>query len=754
MELDILFIKFVKMTRQITVIFFLMLCKGWNAQLFVSRDTISVLENGYTLKMPWANGINFSNISNIDLNFDGKKDLVAFDRINQFGIGRFRCFIKTGTAGQTTYSTNPNLSYNFPQVANWAVCLDYNCDGKEDIFCSTSAGIMVYKNISTPLNGINFVLVKPLIYTNYLPTIGNLYANANAVPGISDIDGDGDLDILTFSPQGVFIEYHKNLSKETYGHCDSLIYELGTGCWGKAIENNCSFSFSQTCVFKPGSVYTPTVTNNAKTLHAGSCLTCMDSDGDGDKDLIIGDISCNVIQYAHNTGSSSIAELTDTTKLYPNFPVKGNTTGIKLNNFPCAYYVDTDGDIKTDLVATPNANGSENYQSVWLYRNASATSTVDFQFVKKNFLQDEMIEVGQNSFPVLFDYDSDGKKDLLIGTYGYYQGNSLKAKLTLYRNTGTLAQPSFSLITRDYIGLSTYSLNTIVPTVGDFDGDGDIDMMIGTQSGQIYKLTNTAGPGAVCNFSYHPTPLFTTISAAAAPQLFDINQDGLLDLMIGGKNGRIGYYRNIGTASNPSFTLTNSFFGGVDVKGEQNLYGLDGYSTPFFYTDGGNIKLLTGCVSGKVYYYSVPSSTTNCVLLNQNTNSFNEGAQSTVYFEDINNDNLRDLFIGNGSGGLSFFSSMGPDVSVKDLNNDLVNFVKVFPNPSNGLLNVSIEIQGFERGELSVKDILSKEVYVKEMNSNFEQLNISELPKGIYFLQINASGNKKNFVTTKKIIKE
>ena len=98
--------------------------------------------------------------------------------------------------------------------------------------------------------------------------------------------------------------------------------------------------------------------------------------------------------------------------------------------------------------------------------------------------------------------------------------------------------------------------------VDDVDGDGDIDILIGTSSGQIHWLKNSAGAGNTCNFSlFLNNPFtFTTTSGTAAPQLFDINTDGKLDLMIGTRNGRIAYYQNIGTTTSPSFSLiTNSF---------------------------------------------------------------------------------------------------------------------------------------------------------------------------------------------------
>ncbi len=253
-----------------------------------------------------------------------KKDLVAFDRLlNIYGVGRFRCFINVGNPGQMKYKESWYHSYLFPQVSNWAVLKDYNCDGKEDLFCSVSSGIKVYKNISTSTS-FGFELVKSLFFQIIIRP-GNLplpiYMQAQLVwPGIVDIDGDGDLDVLTFSPQGIFIQYHKNMSIENGFNCDSLIYEYADNCWGRISESNCEVDFNVCETF--GSKTKGDLNPEPKTYHAGSCLTCLDSDGDNDLDLIMGDIMCNTLEYVHNTGSPLTASFTDTTKLYPNYPNK------------------------------------------------------------------------------------------------------------------------------------------------------------------------------------------------------------------------------------------------------------------------------------------------------------------------------------------------------------------------------------------------------------------------------------------------
>ena len=47
------------MLKPVFLFFLALLANTASAQLLVSRDTITVRENGYVLKMPWANGINY-----------------------------------------------------------------------------------------------------------------------------------------------------------------------------------------------------------------------------------------------------------------------------------------------------------------------------------------------------------------------------------------------------------------------------------------------------------------------------------------------------------------------------------------------------------------------------------------------------------------------------------------------------------------------------------------------------------------------
>jgi hypothetical protein len=570
------------------------------------------------------------------------------------------------------------------------------------------------------------------------------------LPGIGDIDGDGDLDILTYSVFGIKIEYHKNMSMELYGNADNLVFKMVDDCWGDMQENSCVVYLSQ-CPYPK--LYNTLINGDAnKIAHSGSCIMCIDNDGDGDKDLVLGDVSCTTVEYVDNVGSSSNAHIGDTTKLYPNYPSKGNTTVIKMNSFPCTYNLDVDNDGKKDLLASPNiVAGAENYQSVWYYKNTSSTPSVNFVIQKKNFLQEDMIEVGEGAYPVLFDADADGKKDLIVGNLGYYSVNTNISRLAYYRNIGTNTAPSFSLITKDYQGLSSYNLYSMAPTFGDLDNDGDQDLIIGSTNGRVHYFQNLAGIGNPAVFGNYQSNYQNILgSNFVYPQLFDVDKNGTLDLLLGSQNGRISYWKNTGNVAFPSFTSQSTFLGGVDVK----PYGYStGYAMPYMYSDAGVTKLMVGSESGNLYLYDNIDGNVLGTYNRVDTTLFklNEGTRAAPCFEDITNDGKRDLVLGNQAGGLAFFNSANIyGVGINELLDN--SNVSIFPNPCNEKLTVSINDNTYEEHTLKLIDVLGKEVYSLNTYNKTIEINCSNLSKGIYMLMLTSKSDNYHQVITKKII--
>jgi hypothetical protein len=167
--------------------------------------------------------------------------------------------------------------------------------------------------------------------------------------------------------------------------------------------------------------------------------------------------------------------------------------------------------------------------------------------------------------PCMVDWNKDGKPDLLIGE-GSYSANSVYVLL----NQSSGSEPKFTDDQRFYLCYGD-GREQLVPTVVDYNGDGELDVLIGDRLGTVGVYLN---PG-----KWKPgmeLPLAQMISfggteklgTGVAPHVCDYNGDGLFDLLIGKANGRIAVALNIGTKTEPKFGPA------VDIMGE-NLWGKD-----------------------------------------------------------------------------------------------------------------------------------------------------------------------------------
>lgn len=725
---------------------------GQSTFQLVHDGSIPVTRAGQALQMPWAGGMNWCHFSSIDLNGDGVKDIFAFDRSGNEAIA----LIHEGGPGSMQYRYDPVISATWPfnMLDSWALMRDFDCDGREDLFAYATGqgGFAVYRNISDA-NGPAFELYKPLVGSNYVPTFSpNLYVTQVDLPAIDDIDGDGDLDVLTFSIFGNFVEYHKNLSMEEFGTCDSLKYEVRNRCWGAFSENilNNSVTLNDPCSFnvpnpefplEPGILTGPIRSDGDVDLasmdrsaaHAGSTLLSIDLNGDGVKDLMLGDISYNNLVALTNGGSISNALMVSVDDQFPSYDTPTN-----LPVYPGACYVDIDQDGKRDLVVGPNANSlAENTRSVWYYRNVGTDASPLFDYQMDDLFQREMLDFGEGAYPVFFDHNGDGLMDLVVSNYGYYTGGgTYPSKVALLENTGTAQSPAFTLLSDDWQGLSGSGIGTaMVPTFGDLDGDGDQDMIVGDLQGRLHFFRNTAS-GPLASFTLE-TPNVTDalgnvidVGQFASPQLFDVNGDQLLDLLVGERNGNINFYQNTGNAQAPSWQLIADTLGGVVVA---EWWNVTGFSVPcMFLNANGERELLVGSESSWIHHYGNIDNNLGgtFTLLDSTFQGIREGTRSSVSVFDLDGDGDLDVVTGNYRGGLGFWRN-DRIASVIGYDRPAARLV-VTPNPTDGIIHIQLPHGQAPGLRFSIHNTTGQRVMEGILLQERAMVDLSSLGRGLY----------------------
>ena len=711
---------------------------------------------------PWAGGMNSCQFGAVDLNMNGIKDLFAFDRHGN----RIMAFLNGGTPGQMDYTYAPEYADKFPPLFDWVILKDYNNDGLEDIFTYSKEypGIVVYKNVSD--TALKFELeVYPFLTSFQGGGEVNILVTGVDYPGIADMDGDGDLDILAFGAFGSFVQYHRNMSMELFGHADSLKFEEVTRCWGRFAENDESnIIYLDTC--QPFKEVNPLVSelsaSDRASRHIGSTFLLLDLNADGLMDLVLGDVDYpNLIQLI-NGGTPDSAYMISQDPLFPSYDKP-----VQMFSLPAAAYIDVNNDGINDLILSPfdpSLVTSENRKSVWLYLNSGQNDQPNFNFMQKDFLQEGMIDLGSGAYPVFADYDGDGLLDLFISNYGYYMyswyepGMFLHSEywsnIALFKNTGTLTQPQFSRITHDFAGLHSLHLTGIYATFGDLDGDGDQDMIIGYEDGSLIYFENVAGVGEPMTFA---DPVFDyqgiDVGKFSTPQLFDLDQDGKLDLIIGEQAGNLNYYKNTGTIANPQFQFITDSLGKVNVTNYNLSY--TGYSTPRFFRNLENeTRLIVGSEEGKIFYFkdidgNLEGAFTECdslfVILNGEPGNPGKGIRTAAAIADLDQDGFFELIVGNYSGGVNYYPGIQqPQVaSVNPVSKESLQF-KLFPNPAADRL--IIEMDGMEGGEIirvSVFDLFGNQLITHtETGKHSIELNISGLASGVYLCRVERLDNK------------
>lgn len=565
-------------------------------------EGIEVLdEAGVPIGQPFLGGFNIPRPQLIDIDGDGDDDLFVQETSGSV------MFFEHVPGAEIPFQWRSDR-YQDLEIGEWYRFVDLDRDGDHDLLAERPFSyVRYYRNDGTRAEA-RFVEAADTIRD----TEGRaIFSDRQNIPNATDIDGDGQMDLLIGRLEGTVTRY-----EETGTDADGVpLFELVTDRF-EGIE----------------------IVAQIGSLHGANTMALGDVDDDGDEDLFWGDYFEPGILFLENTGSPTRPNLRGEPLPFPTQePVR--TSGY---NAPTLGDVDLDGD--DDLLMgvlggayNPNTTTADNFHYIqqsrpgfFEHRTSRFLSTIDF---------------GAETIPVAVDIDSDGDLDLLVGNK-IEQNDTQNGKLYRLVNEGTPTAPRFRYDGDVDVGGGYH----LLPAFGDLDADGDLDAIVGTWSDQLRIYRNDATDGSLALAFVDSTSIELTRGRNATPTLGDIDDDGDLDLFVGESSGTINFYENTGTPERAVFSLVSDEYGDIDV-GRRSLPVLRD-------ADGdGDLDLYVGSEGEGVILFRNEGSRSAPSFVESGTLDVDATSFAAPAFADLDDDGDDDVVLGTGGGGLWLYEN-------------------------------------------------------------------------------------------------
>ncbi|MDO6481754.1 FG-GAP-like repeat-containing protein [Shimia thalassica] len=338
-----------------------------------------------------------------------------------------------------------------------------------------------------------------------------------STPSFVDLDGDDDLDLVIGSENGDFVSYEND----------------GAGGFTQLIGTDNPF--------------------DGINVGYNSSPAFVDLDGDGDFDLVSGEVYAEVLSYENNGGGGFVqltgADNPFSSLPYPNYDSRPS-------------FVDLDADGDQDLVVGGNSG------TLFSYENDGAGGFTRLLGANNPF---DGIDVGYTSSPGFVDLDGDGDLDLVSG----HSGDTLLR----FENDGAGGFTPLTGSDNPFSGVNVYGdvNNGFAPSFVDLDDDGDLDLVLGNRNGTLLTLENTSQSGRIFTVDITPEndaptliglPVSVNANTNMASELdlsgvtlFDPDLTDVLTVVLSGSAGSLEAASRNGVTVTGSGTSTLSLVG-------------------------------------------------------------------------------------------------------------------------------------------------------------------------------------------------
>jgi len=469
-------------------------------------------------------------------------------------------------------------------IGEWYRFVDLDGDGLYDLFAeSPLSDIRYYRNVGTR-TAPRFTVVADTLRDVQGAAI---YADRQNIAQFVDIDCNGQLDMLLGRVDGTITRYELQNIDSLHAPRFRLVTER----------------------FEDIQI----IGQRQPSLHGANTMAVFDVDTDGDPDILWGDFFEPGLLWLRNEGTCAHFNFHgERIPFPPGAPLE--TSGY---NAPAAG--DLNGDGRLDLVVGVLGGAFNPFKTSTANLYELDQTAPNVWSVTTTHLLDG-VDLGAETIPAFADIDGDGDLDLVVGTK-IEPDNQRSGGLYWFENAGTRTAPALRL--RGH--LTVRPAFHLAPALGDLDGDGRPDLVLGQFQDVVAWYRNSGASGAARFVLVDSAVVRLPRGSNGVPELHDIDRDGDLDLFVGDAGGRIAVFRNEGSKQAPRFVLqSDDYLGrrvgrrvvprflndvlvvGTERAGLDSILGvhLPAYAAPAFAElRGGTTSVVVGGAGGGLMYF-------------------------------------------------------------------------------------------------------------------------------------------------------